>query len=542
MHHKYCIAIVITLITGSALGAQEQLPACVENNESEFTLADIRVNPQPIFDEDAPDAIALHRWANAIHVVTKPFVILERLPFDVGDLISNDDVIEAEAILRAQRYIANAKVIETVNCEDKTVDVDVTTFDNWSLLPTLSFGRSGGENSTILGVQEDNLLGWGVRTRFRYSSDEQRSGYSLGISSAVPGWRHANAALQLEDNDDGEQFALTIDKPFYQLGATSSQFIRVISDSRVEDIFQNGITRNSLAVESLRADFNYGFTIKNNELSAHRILFGITKEEFNFALALNSPSMDVSLIPQDRDFLYPWLGYQYVSRNIVVKEDVYLINQPEDINLGLIFNSRLGIEASDTSGDSLLGIHANLSATYGFEFGNILVMQELSAQVVTNTSIDDFLRIDALVEAFYRVNAKLSLYGEVGTTFSKGQYLDQPIALDDKTGVRGYPNQYQHGAHRVYASAEARAYTDKTFYQLFNFGYAAFADIGRAFNGDTAELNEAQDMIASIGIGLRLYSNKASTAGVVHIDLARPLTEGENINNWEWSATVRRTF
>lgn len=534
------LSLLISLCFIASASGKEEAVNCEIPGDKEFTATQINILSKPIFDEEAEDAIALHHWANSIHSITKPWVILERLSFDEGDPISQQDIAEAEAILRAQRYLANAKIQSRVDCATETVELDITTWDNWSLIPTLSLGRSGGQNNSIIGIREDNLFGMGIRATARYSEDEQRSGYQVTFSSLVPWIRHANVFFALADNDDGEVHRIILDKPFYHLNTQNSFLFSAENRTRVEDIFQNDDTRNSLLIDSHEVSAAYGWLLDSDNLRSNRIMLGVTHEKADFTIANESPSSDVNLVPQNRDFLYPWLQYEFIERNIVVMEDVYLINQPEDINLAWQVRSRVGIELSNKQDG--LGIHSQVSAQKGFKFGMNLLMLKSDFQAITDADINDFMRIDTGVEYFHRTDSELGYFARINSTFSRGQLLDDPIVMDDENGVRGFPNQYQHGDRRLSASAEIRWYADYNVYQLFEMGFAGYVDVGRAWGGEEALLNADDGTLASVGIGVRLYSNKASQPGVVHIDISRPIGDDEELDGVEISAQLRRSF
>nr|WP_136249689.1 outer membrane protein assembly factor [Ningiella ruwaisensis] len=522
-----------------------KLNAIPENQieEESVVVGDIFIEPLPIFDENDPDSIPLHRWANAFHIVTKPFVIRERLTFDEGDTLSPQDLKEAESILRSERFIANANIRVAPVCnEDLTHDILVTTYDNWSLIPTFSFSRSGGNNKTIIGVREDNLLGLGIRTRLRYNSDEQRSGYQLSFSSAFPGVRHSNVYLDLVDNDDGERYQFVFDKPFFHLGTKRMYFAEYLDDKRVEDIFQNDQTRNSIDIEHRRVAVATGWNVGNSRQETQRISIGFTDERSVFRIDESSPSSNPLFLPDERNYQYPWIQFDYVQRNIAVLQDVYLIQQPEDINLGWQFSTKLGLELSDVADGDEFGYHLDTHAQKAWQYGASLFVAKSQFSADINTTAKDRMLAHFAGEYFYRANDILGYYSRLSATFSSGQFKDLPIVIDDDNGVRGYANQYQHGDNRISASVEARFYTDYNIYQLFNLGFAVFADVGRAFSGELAQFNEDDGILASTGLGARLYSNKASTPGVIHIDLSTPLSDGESVDSWAISLQMRNSF
>ncbi|WP_018981866.1 BamA/TamA family outer membrane protein [Salinimonas chungwhensis] len=519
----------------------QDLTGCNDDFPSGLQVNTIEIINRPIFDENAANTISLHRWANAMHIITRPGIIQDRLTFKRGDVVTEEDILEAQAILRAQRFLADATISTTNNCEVGTMDVKIETYDNWSLIPTLSFSRRGSENSALVGIREDNLLGLGIRATARYTKDEQRSGYQLAFSSIVPWVEHANLFLRLENNDDGDIYSVAFEKPFYHLDSANSLLLSANQTALVEEIFQNNKSRNSFHLAGKAFTGAYGWRIASNNRRTSRLMLGLTYNKAIFSSPADSPANDVSFTPTSRDFLYPWVSFVYAERDILVMRDIYLINQPEDINLGWQLTARLGVEADNSEGG--LGIHTQATITKSLITGlNQLLMASATFNAITNTGISDFIRVDSRLEYFYRHSDLIGYYLRLNGTLSAGQFLDQPIVIDDENGVRGFPNQYQHGDHRIAAGAEVRLYTNYNFYQLFEVGFAAFADVGKAFDGKSARLNEESGWLHSVGLGARLFSNKSSNSGVVHIDVAKPFGAAKNVNNWEWSIQLKKAF
>jgi hypothetical protein len=110
-----------------------------------MTVKSLRITTNPIFDEAEPDTIPLHHFANWLHTNTKAEVIEERLPFKTGDRVSEKELAEAERILRSQPFIRDARVGFSGSCKaQQPVEIEIQTWDNWSMMPTVSFGRKGG--------------------------------------------------------------------------------------------------------------------------------------------------------------------------------------------------------------------------------------------------------------------------------------------------------------------------------------------------------------------------------------------------------------
>jgi outer membrane protein assembly factor BamA len=516
---------------------------CAPSFTQSYHVERIAIDAQPVFDESAENTTWFHSWANSLHINTKEFVIKERLPFNEGDEINTSDIAEAEAILRRERYIANVQIEVENQCEDTAnKTISVKTQDNWSFYPALSLSRSGGRTSGLIGITDANFLGLGVGARVRYTKDEQRTGYLLRLNSAVHWVRHANVTLDLQNNDDGGRYELVFNKPFYHLASDSMQFFQITKDERTQDIFQNGETRNSLDIDSEFFRVAYGWKLKSDELSTVRITAGFDHIKTRFDIAPESPSANPLFLAQDRQYQYPWLAFEYFQRDIIVMRDIQLINQPEDINLGWQHRIQFGLETNDIAPESKFGYHLNASSNRAFKINNWLLLFDTRLNAILNTSAKDFVRLSSRLEAFYRKSEVLGFYTRAFVDFSSGQFIDQPIVIDDDTGVRGYPLQYQHGDQRLSTSAEVRFYTNYNLYQLFSVGFAVFADAGRAYGGDRARFNEQDGILSSVGLGARFYSNKATNTGVLHLDFTLPLARGENVDTLAVSANLRRSF
>ncbi len=58
-------------------------------------------------------------------------------------------------------------------------NITVTTWDNWSLMPTISFCRQGGESTYSIGLKERYLLGLGIDAEIQTYNNSQQKGYKL---------------------------------------------------------------------------------------------------------------------------------------------------------------------------------------------------------------------------------------------------------------------------------------------------------------------------------------------------------------------------
>lgn len=505
-------------------------------------VGEIVINSQDIFDESEQETGFIHRLANRLHITTEADVIAERLPFKVGQDVTPEQLAEAERIIRREMYIRDARVtyIDTCNIEDMA-RIQVETWDNWSLLPSLSFGRKGGKNRFDIGFKEDNLLGRGIHTSVEYKSDDQRSGYRFVVRAPVSFIRHSNLVLDVEDNDDGSIVQWQFDKPFYQLSSENRYLANYLSYKREDEIFQNGSTRSLFEHQGHQYDLAYGFLLQREGDDLHRLTMGVTDQLDEFTVAdAGSESELIPWLPDDRQFIYPWVEYEYLQSDFKVLQDIYLTNQNEDINLGWAGRVKLGYETNSPA--SSLGLHLQSSVSRGFLWGVNLLL--LGAEVSSTMGVldEDYLTGSLHGEYFNRLNSKFAFYTSGLLSTSSHPFADLPVTLGGESGVRGFPLQYQHGNNRAMTSVELRYYPQVNIYRVLDMGMVAFFDAGKAWAGESSRDNEYSGVLASTGLGARFYSNRSSHRNVIHVDMAFPLSNGDNVDSWQWRLQVKQSF
>ena len=324
-------------------------------------------------------------------------------------------------------------------------------------------------------------------------------------------------------------------------------YANYLTELRTDEIFQNGLTRNRFTLDGQGLVIATGWLLDRDGETTKRLKIGLSQDKTLFSLPQYDSGIDVlandaTFLPQDRDFLYPWVAWEHRQADFRTLQDVYLINQIEDINLGWHHEVQLGLELNDKGTNNGIGSHLKFTSSRGYQWDNNLLLLTLAGEGDFAVQEDDQLQITGTVEYFKRVSKQIGLYARAEWLSSKNPYLDKPTSLGGESGVRGYPLQYQHGEHSVQLTAETRYYPNLNLYKLFDMGFVGFADAGKAWSGNFAALNESDSIIASVGIGARIYSSRSSHRNVVHIDIAKPMTNSINIDSWEWRLQVKRAF
>ncbi|MCH1926185.1 hypothetical protein L9G74_14465 [Shewanella sp. C32] len=531
------VLLIACLVSCSVIAATAPIHA----EELQYQVGKIIVLSNPIFDESADNAIFLHHWANALHVNTREYVIRDRLSFHEGDIVTRKTLDEAQRILRAEPYLRDARIRvaeadPSVQSQQGTVNILVETWDQWSLLPTIDFGRSGGKNHFALGIKDDNILGSGIQSELEYQTDEDRNGYKIKVEAPISWVKHGEIAGDFTSNNDGTAAFLAFKKPFYTLADNYSYGASYSRNNRINTFRQNG---EDVSEYRERAEFNnlfWGVKFAESASARQRLRVGITQDFHDFD---SEGSRTRIPIPQDREFLYPWLSWEYLQDDFVVLQNIHLINYNEDLNLGWHHSAKIGLETHDNDG---LGYHFWWETSRGYSSEQQLLLLNAELQLTRGTTQVNFYSASTNAEYFYRFNRKWVAYSHLRLQTSKNRYLDWPAGLGDANGVRGYPNEFQLGDQQWLFTAELRNYPNINLYQLAELGWVAFVDVGRAYGGELAEHNEISGPIGAVGVGARIYSSRSSYGNVVHIDFSMPFKDSEHVDGWEWRFEVKRQF
>ena len=528
----------------------------VNTSTAALPISEIIIHSNPIFEND-DQAIWIHHLLNKLHLNTKTNVIKSHLTFEVGDSISKENIKESERLLRNKRYLRDATITINNNCGKPQAIVN--TWDNWTLLPKISVSRTGGENSYIFGFKDDNFLGRGIKSTLTYFSDEDRTGYGLNLRSPLTHFKHTNLGITAFDNDDGYRYGIKLSRDFYSLNSKYSRFIETEQNTYRQTIQQNGEDINIFKSRKDFADIGFGWSQGKQQGWVSRWIIGLRLDQSDFKPTSNDDNDLYTVIkPENRDFIYPWLEYQRIEDRYQIIKDVHFIGTKEDHHLGWRYSARLGFEVDDDYHEQSTAGHLRASLHKGIRSNKHLLF--VSSQATWDFGIQehDFYKLSTGFEYFYDPGNKTIFYTKTEYTQSENNYLDQPItlggSLDDGDNtleftsagdaiVRGYPSQYQHGNKRWQITGEVRHYPGIEFYRLVRLAWAGFIDVGRAWGeNDAITRNEQTGAISSAGIGIRMASIRSSGRNIIHLDLAKPLTTGEELNGWEIRLQAKHKF
>ena len=515
------------------------VPSDAELEAAEATIGAILIEPQEIFDaEEADDEARAFRAANRLHARTRPETIASQLLFHTGDRYSADRLAETERLLRKDRYLYEASVVP-VAYRDGEVDVLVRTRDVWTLNPGVSFGRSGGVNSSSVEIEEMNLLGTGRQLSLGYSVDHDRSATALRYRDPHLGDSWWRLAAGYADSSDGGSWQLDIERPFHALTATRAGGLSLLDDERVDQHYDRGDAVDEYRARRRLATVYGGRSAGLSEGWSRRWTAGVTADESRFEPTADT--VDPAQVPGDRSLVYPWLGFEILENRYEKRSNRDQIGRIEDVALGWHAGLQLGWADSGLGSDRDALMFRG-DAARGFDFGP---EDSLQLGATLGGRLEDGALAGTVLGASARMHHHASpargLYVSLRADAGYNLDADAPLELGGDSGLRGYPLRYTAGEGRWLFTAEERWFTDWYPLRLVHVGAAAFFDAGGTW-GENPGGSPPIGLLRDVGLGLRLGMSRSALANVLHVDLAMPLDGGSDISNLQVLVSTKASF
>lgn len=517
------------------LDGDEQLP----KKTADTKIASISLEQLNVFNTQLEEENnALFRFANRVHLTTEPDVINNILLFSSGDEYHPRKLSESERLLRKQSYLYDADISAQLNC-DGNVDVKVVTRDLWTLLPEISFSRSGGENKSSIGFRESNLFGWGKRLSLSRTSDADRDGYLFVYDDPNILSSRYRGRVEYSDNDDGRRHLLELTYPFYSIDTPYSYGLVSYSDQRTESLYKRGEVFSEFEQKTDYNQLHFGHSKQLGNSWTQRLSVGYIFEEHSFAAtpATNTP------LAQSRDLSYPYISGHWFEDHFIKVRNFDSIYRTEDLNLGWTIKGLIGYSSEEISDDDSRTIYSFNAKKAHFSGDNTLWRFYASLDGYWNEEQSKVENMFASSQVQYYLNTSLkqSWYAKIRLDYAKNLTADKQLNLGGDNGLRGYPLNYQQGDRSFLINLEKRYYWEYDLLQLFKVGGAAFFDIGRAWFADQHNGDNGQ-VLKNVGIGLRLAPSRANAGTVIHLDIAAPLDKRDDVDSVQWLVTVKNTF
>lgn len=521
------ISLSIWLLSGfTASDASEPICRAWQEADAEahdLTIGSIQIEVGNVFNPELPkENHWYHHFTNELHIKTKDQVIAQALLVKTGDLLDLALIAESERLLRARKYLEDAHIILERVCA-KQVKLRVITTDNWTLAPALSFGRSGGENSQSISLEEHNLLGLGKELSLGFKQDEQRNQTKLTYNDPqVLGSRY-HLVLGLQNNSDGKGHQLSIGLPFYKLAKQNAWGFETTALRQELAHYVAGEVSHKIGVDTQQAAIFYGWSTTKRPQFTERYRVGWQQENRRYFATETDPTT----APATQQ-AYPWISYELIEDKFIQRENFKTIGRTEDIALGHQFLIQAGVlHPSFGADDTYFKLFSRYSKGYS-PASNQLSLVAADATAWLGDGSYRGLRANLAIEwNFYSSNhASWHLSGELHTAdnLQRGEQL----LLGGNNGLRGYPIGYRSGEHSALINAERRFYFQHNLLGLVKLGAAAFVDAGTIW-GD----GQKAQWFGDVGLGLRIMPTRSSSGKIMHVDLAIPFSAQGKMDKYQ---------
>jgi len=517
----------------------DALPTFAELEAAQARIGAVRVVTRDIFDTDDPaENRLLFRWANALHVKTRPEVIERALLFKGGEPVSARLIEETERLLRSTTYLYDVR-IRPLAVRDGVVDIEVATRDTWTLDPSLKAGRSGGTNTSSISLKEDNLLGTGVALGVSRVNGVDRSGtqVDLGVDRAFGSW--TSVSLSRARNGDGRRDALAVARPFYALDARWAAGASFSRDDRIDPVYDAGRPVAEYRRRENRGEVFGGWSAGLVDGWVQRWSLGASLQDDGYAP--EPGRVPPARLPADEKLVAPFVRYELIEDRFEKLDNRNLIGRPEFFALGLAAKVQLG-RAMPALGSSRSAWVYTGTVGRGFELaaGQLLTLTA-SAQGHQEDGRAHRQQLGVQARYYLPQSARWLFYAGASADALRNAEPTESLPLGGDNGLRGYPLRWQSGTRRALFTLEERFYTDLFPLRLFRVGGAAFFDIGRAWGGSGAGSADPPWQ-RNVGFGLRFFSVRTAFTNVLHVDLAFPLDTDAGVKRVQLIVKTRASF
>jgi len=515
------------------------LPSDAELEKQGAVIGAVLVDNQNIFNpEDPGDDTRLFNLANHLHIKTRASTIRSQLLFKPGDLYSRRLAQESERLLRSNGYFYDAW-IRPVRYQDGKVDLKVTTRDVWTLNPGFNYSRSGGTNSTGAKLEEVNLLGTGASLKVSWQSTVDRRGSSIELSDRNTFGTWWGTDINYGNFSDGHMRGISVTRPFYALDTRWAASVSAFDNTQIDPMYDRGELVNQFQDNHEFVQLYYGWSAGLKDGWVQRWTAGVSYDDHRFAPVSNS-SGTTSLLPEDRQFFYPFIEWDLVQDQFLKLWNHDQIGRTEDFEIGANAGLRLGY-AQEGFGSNATALLMQAAANKGFRAGGstLLLATDFSGRLEEHALRNGVL--DASVRYYVEQSKNWLFFTTLQGTRGWNLDLDNQILLGGDNGLRGYPLRYQGGTARALLTLEQRYFTDWYLFRLFRVGGAIFWDMGRTW-GSAPLATPSLGLLRDVGFGLRFGNARSGLGNVIHVDLAFPLDGDTSISRVQFLVQTEAHF
>lgn len=492
-----------------------------------LAIGAVEVVVLPVFDLDDPDEdLPLYRLANRIHFSTRERTVRRQLTLRSGRVLDPAGVEENERLLRLKTYYADAMILPARRCGE-VIDLLVVVRDVWTLTPTASASRQGGEDSTAGGLSYDNAFGSGQSIDLIWSRDAERDSITTAWSASDLWHGHVRAKLVYMDSTDGDMRQAELERPFYSLTSRWTAGVRWYETRYEEETELLDLLLNSYQHEYLEQEVFAGWSAGLHQGRVLRWRVALREREERF-----QATDGASVVPVDERLVYPWVSLESLTDRFWRATNISFSHRQEDIPLG--WRWQLGVGSARQSWDSSEDAWLfSAASTYTLRGGNHhLTRFSVAVDGRWREQDDELVGSFASAEAryYYFISRRDRWFVSARLDGARGIREDQELTSGGSDILRGYPLYTQRGDRRWLVTVERRHFTDWHILNLVRVGGAVYLDAGRTWD-ERDRYAQIDRTLMNAGVGLRFSSSKSRVDRVLHVDYAVPLVARDQVDD-----------
>jgi len=503
----------------------------------------VLIRPSSLFSiEHAPFPALVQHIGDALNWNPRERTVRRELRFKAGDDCDVGRLAESERILRALPFIRTALII-TAPAPGDSVDVVVTTRDEWSLGGDLRIDTRNSKPLRAARLTETNLLGTGTFSQVRYDDYGRKPGLAADLLLRQIG-NHMDAEVVGGRTSVGAIGAITLRRVFQSEydGFAWGAGVRW----REEPFLFTSLRYGTVVQSQVSAGGDVGLVWRTGPVGRQVMLGGAISDERLFTRGGGLATSAIDDSAATAELAGRFEERRRLSFNVIagVRHIRFLphagldaVNAPEDVREGVelrvIGGFGMGGQGFQPDRFGLVDLY------YGTPVGT-RTLAFFRSRIEGRYLTDSLNWNNVIAAADMFTYTTVSPRGAV-TLFAQaagGWDMTTPFQLDVAgfTAMRGFGHYGLPAGRRVVVQLEHRYFLG-SFLGAADIGTAAFMDVGRGWAGDAAFGQNTYTLVA-LGVGLRAGFPTGSRFAT-RLDFAVPVNGGHGA---EVRLTLRQQF
>ena len=496
-----------------------------------YRIGAVHIVVDNVFDLNNPAEYHWYaRWANHLHIKTRPHAIREQLLFKPGEPVDARVIYESDRRLHLLKYLRAARVAPQ-SCEGHYVDVLVAVKDAWTLKLDFRFSHVGGQNTVQFNVTDVDFLGSGKELTIGHTSSPQRSGNQVIYQDPSLFGSYWQLAGAYQDLSDGHLKYLNVGRPFYEDQTPWSLQAQFYDQKENLDFYNRGslawLAPGSLHQRSL----SWAHLLTWSGDSGTRAGVFYSDSDYGYGtLQPQNPAVLPAPALTPRRLTGAGLTWEFFQDRYATYTNLQYIDRPEDYNLGWLVDVNAGNYGPSFGGDVSAPFYG-ISAAWGGQLpGNTLL---LASGFLNGREQDGEARNLLSNLTFTAYNQSFPWQTLVAhLQWDAVQHPDPEsyLYIGGIQGLRGYPNYFAIGDRRWQATFADRIVTPWQLWSLFQVGFVGYADL--------AQIHQLSPPVWSptysdVGLGLRFGFIRSAYSNTLYFTIAWPLRGGPGVHGHE---------